>query len=147
MVVSFLWWLYPLCSTLFYSIYINFLTTQLISLWSHSIFCYKHQTAYMDPLTRLHTFVRVSKLAALNSYAKRQNNQQLYCWLLDIYADYGNSGKQAHTLQNSTEWNGCGVVPIPNLWMCESPYMATNLGTCHQNSQPASPNCWLCKSV
>jgi len=160
MVVSFLWWLYPLCSTLFYSIYINFLTTQLISLWSHSIFCYKHQTAYMDPLTRLHTFVRVSKLAALNSYAKRQNNQQLYCWLPDsIYADYGNSGKQAYTLTHSrtaqygTERNSCGVVPIPNPWMCESPYMATpraNLGTCHQlglNSQPASPNCWLCKSV
>jgi len=31
------------------------------------------------------------------SYAKRQNNQQLYCWLPDtIYADYGNSGKQAY---------------------------------------------------
>jgi hypothetical protein len=78
----------------------------------------------------------------LHSYAKRQNNQQLYCWLPDgIYADYGNSGKQAYTLthsrtaQYSTEQNGCGVVPIPNPWMCESPYMATpraNLGTCHQ---------------
>ena len=32
------------------------------------------------------------------SYAKRQNNQQLYCWLPDsIYADYGNSDKQAYT--------------------------------------------------
>jgi len=41
--------------------------------------------------------VSMSKLAALNSYAKRQNNQQLYCWLPDsIYADYGNSGKQAY---------------------------------------------------
>ena len=31
------------------------------------------------------------------SYAKWQNNQQLFCWLLDsIYADYGNSGKQAY---------------------------------------------------
>ena len=40
-------------------------------------------------------YVRLSKLAALNSYAKRQNNQQLYCWLLDgIYANYGNLGKQ-----------------------------------------------------
>jgi len=39
------------------------------------------------------------KLATLNSYAKRQNNQQLYYWLPDsIYADYGNSGKQVYNL-------------------------------------------------
>jgi hypothetical protein len=38
--------------------------------------------------------VSMSKLTALNSYTKRQKNQQLYCGLPDnIYADYGNSGK------------------------------------------------------
>jgi len=43
--------------------------------------------------------IRLSKPAALNSYA---NNQQLYCWLPDnIYGDYRNSGKQAY----SPLWN------------------------------------------
>ena len=37
------------------------------------------------------------------SYAKRQNNQQLYCWLPDsIYADYGNSSLQPS--RNIFQW-------------------------------------------
>ena len=60
---------------------------------------HRHNQIFLREKTS-HVSVGVSKLVVLNSYTKRQNIQQLHCWLPDsIYAVYGNSRKQAYSLQ------------------------------------------------
>ena len=49
---------------------------------AHTYYNRKDRTLYIQSMLMV-SAVGMSKPTALNSYAKRQNNQQLYCWLPD----------------------------------------------------------------